>query len=363
MKLRYLFAPIVFIVILFLLRLVLFKGPVKPVQPLPEAPVIDIHVHAAGLGYGSDSFISAEMKNSFKFELYLRAFGVTAKELQQDGDQVVIQKIAALVKQSRFLDAAVILALDGVIDENGQLDKSKTQVFIPNDFIARETARYPSLYFGASINPYRPDALERLERVKRQGAVLIKWLPNIQHIDPADQRIIPFYKKLIKLNLPLLCHTGQERSFSHADDRLGDPQRLRLPLSLGVTVIAAHIATTGEIQRQENYQRIVGLFEEYKNLYADISSLTQVNKSGYLNTALVEDRLNGRLIYGSDFPLVNTALVSPWYFPLNLTLKQMWRISAIENPFDRDIALKQALGTAAGIFSRGSTVLHVQPVK
>ncbi|MBL1319455.1 MAG: amidohydrolase family protein [Methylophaga sp.] len=357
---RLIYTLIIIFIIALTLRFIFFKGPVLPPQALPTSPIIDMHVHIAGLGYGSDSFVSDEMKKGYKFDYYLNAFGITREQIEQHGDQLVVKKVAQLIEQSQQIGGAVILAMDGVIDKNGLLDKTKTQVYIPNDFVAQQTAKYPSLYFGASINPYRPDALALLEQAKQQGAVLIKWIPNIQHIDPADEKIIPFYKKLKELNLPLLSHTGQERSFGSAIDEYGDPQRLRLPLSLGVTVIAGHIATTGETDQQSNYQRILEMFDEYPNLYADISSLTQINKLGYLNTALVEDKLKGRLIYGSDFPLNNMVLVSPYYFPLNLTLNQMWQITKIKNPFDRDIALKQALGMPANIFDQSRSLLAIE---
>jgi len=356
---RLIYILIITVLIALALREFFFKGPALPSQALPTSPIIDMHIHIAGLGYGSDSFVSDEMKEGYKFDYYLNAFDVTREQIEQQGDQIVVKKVADFIEQSQYVDGAVILAMDGVIDENGKVDKAKTQVYIPNKFVAEQTALYPSLFFGASINPYRPDALARLEQAKQQGAVLIKWIPNIQHIDPADRRIIPFYNKLIELNLPLLSHTGQERSFGSAIDDYGDPQRLKLPLSLGVTVIAGHIATTGENEQQSNYQRILTMFDEYPNLYADISSLTQINKLGYLNSALIEDRLKGQLIYGSDFPLINMVLVSAYYFPLNLTLNQMWQITLINNPLDRDIALKQALGVPTEIFARSGKLLKI----
>ena len=128
-----------------------------------------------------------------------------------------------------------------------------------------------------------------------------------------------------------------------------------------MTVIAAHIATTGDNEEESNFQRILPLFPFYPNLYADISSLTQINKPGYLVNALKDPRLKGRLLYGSDFPLVNMILVSPYYFPLNLTLKQMIAIADIDNPWDRDIALKQALGVPTEVFSSSARLFNIQP--
>lgn len=123
-----------------------FSGPVTPPRPLPSHSIIDMHVHVAGLGYQSDCFISKKMAQGFKFDFYLRAFGVNRQQLKQHGDQYVVEKIAELITQSVHVDGAVILALDGVVDKNGQLDKNKTQVYISNNFVAEQTARYPFLW-------------------------------------------------------------------------------------------------------------------------------------------------------------------------------------------------------------------------
>ncbi|MFW5451599.1 MAG: amidohydrolase family protein [Methylophagaceae bacterium] len=364
-QLKFIKYSVVLLILLVLvtlsIRSIVFSGSTLETASLTGSPIIDSHVHIAGLGFGgSGCFVSDEMKNSYKFDYYLRAFGVTRTEMEAEGDQLIVRRVAETLEKSENVDGAIILAMDGVIDDNGELDKAKTQVYIPNDYVAEQTGLYPSLYFGASINPYRSDALQRLEKVKQQGAKLIKWIPNIQHIDPADKALIPFYKKMKSLDLPLLSHAGQERSFQSAIDEYGDPKRLELPLSLGVTVIAGHIATTGESDEQSNYQRILELFEHYPNLYSDISSLTQINKLGYLDKALAEPRLKDRLIYGSDFPLVNMALVSPYYFPLKLTVKQMNTIADITNPWDRDIMLKQALGVPAKVFVNSAQLLRIQ---
>jgi hypothetical protein len=51
-------------------------------------------------------------------------------------------------------------------------------------------------------------------------------------------------------------------------------------------------------------------------------------------------------------------IVSPWFFPRNLKLSQMWRISRIKNPWDRDVALKQALGVPAEVFARAEKMIR-----
>lgn len=341
------------------LRWVLFQGPYLTPSSTSPPTVVDLHCHTAGIGGGnSGCFVSKAMRDSYKFDIYLRAFSATRNELETQGDSLLIRRIASKLTNSQQVHQAVILALDGSVRPDGTLDTEHTEVYVPNSFIAREVAQHTNLLFGASVNPYRRDALSQLDWCATNGAVLMKWIPSVMRIDPGDTNLIPFYRRLIQHRLPLLTHTGQERSFTNARDELCDPVRLRLPLQLGVTVIAAHIASTGSNEGQRDTDRLKPLMREYTNLWTELSSLTQVNKLGYLKEALTTPEFRDRLLYGSDFPLVNTALVSPWYYPLNLTREQMERIAAIENPWDRDVALKRSLGVPTDVFTRTQSILR-----
>lgn len=349
---RFTFATVVLVAGLLVARVVLFQGPYQRVEALPSTPLVDWHCHTAGLGAGnSGCFVADRLRTSWKFDFYLRAFGATRAEVEEQGDAFVVDRIAARLQESRHVGQAVILAMDGVIDERGELDRARTEVYVPDEFVARETARHPNLLFGASVNPRRPDALARLEWAATNGAVLVKWIPSIMDIDPADPRLEAFYRRLVELELPLLTHTGQERSFTGAHDEYGDPERLELPLRLGVTVIAAHVASTGMIEDEPQFDRLRRMMARHPNLLSEISSLTQINKLGYLRDTLKTPEFRGRLLYGTDFPLINMPLVSPWFFPLNLTFGQMREIASIRNPWDRDVRLKQALGVPAGVFA------------
>ena len=344
---------IITIILLLIVREFLFSGSYLPLDKPYTKLIFDMHCHTAGIGAGeSGCFVSKELKNNFRFKVYLKAFGVTLPEVETKGDQILMKRLADRLEESTRVGAAIILAMDGVIDDQGNLDRERTEFFVPNEYVSKEVSKYPNLYFGASVNPNRTDALDRLQWAKDNGALLVKWLPSIQYIDPGNKSFEPFYRKLIQLDLPLLTHAGQERSFTHSRDELADPVRLKLPLDLGVKVIVAHAASTGKNEGQEDIDRLIGMLESYPNLYSDISSMTQINKPGYLRQALREKRFEGKLLYGSDFPLINTAAVSPWYFPLNLTREQMQSISSIKNPWDRDIELKEALGVPFQIFSK-----------
>ena len=344
--------------VLLLGRLLFFEGPFLPVTPLPEVPLVDLHCHAAGIGAGdSGCYVSPRMRSNFRFRIYLEAFGVTESQLREHGDMALLEKLSRDIASSRRVGSAVVLALDGVVDDQGNLDRERTDVYVPNAFVAEGARRFGNLLFGASIHPRRPDALARLDEAVAQGAVLVKWIPSVMDIDPADPRYIPFYRRLAEYRLPLLSHTGPEKSFTSAADALADPHRLRLALDHGVRVIAAHTSPGRSADEGSNLATLRRMMTEYPQLYADISALSLVNRIADLRATLAAPECRGRLVYGSDYPLINTALVSPWYYPLNLTEARRREIASIPNPWDRDVELKQALGVPPEVFTAGRALL------
>ena len=135
---------------------------------------------------------------------------------------------------------------------------------------------------------------------------------------------------------------------------------LELPLSLGVTVIAAHIASTGKNNGKGKFERLLPLFQRFEYLYTDISSLTQINKLGYLSDALKVPGIADRLIYGSDWPLQFFPLVSPWFQLGRVSPRTLWTVAKHKNKRERDVALKLAMGFPDPVFTRSARVLNVQ---
>ncbi len=332
-------------------RLVFFRGPYAPPSEPPRG-LLDMHCHTAGIGsQGSECWVSPDLKGRWKFPLYLKIFETTQSELEAQGDEAVFEKVARRIRESEYVEGAVILAMDQPYSSDGEPEPEAGELYVPNRFVGETVKSFPELYFGASVHPDRPGALEELRWSKSAGAVLLKWLPNIMQIDPSDERYVPFYETLVELDLPLLTHVGAEDSFSRANDDLGDPRLLRLPLECGVKVIAAHVASSGRSQGQDNCERLLEMMPHYPNLVADISTLTQMNRRRYLKTVLTDPRLKGRIMYGTDHPLTNTPMVTPLQYPLQLTLGQLWDLWTTRNPWDRDVKLKAALGFAPEVFT------------
>jgi len=323
----------------------------------PQSGYLDAHAHIAGIGAGdSGCYVHPDVVDSIRFGFYLRGFGVTRQELKEHGDELVARRLNRVVTESRYVRSAVILALDGVV-RNDRLDRDATQVYVPNEFVARMAERYPNLEFGASVHPDRSDWRARLIQAKRRGAVLVKWLPAVMDIDPAHPRYLDYYRTLVELELPLLVHVGHERAFADADDALGDPRKLVVPLQEGVTVIAAHLGTSGAYQGQPSHERLLAMLEEHPKLYADISSLTQINKIGYLVEALAAPGAADRMLYGSDWPLQLFPVVSPFFHWPDVDLSTAKTIQNMSNALDRDVVLKKALGVPPAVFERSDRLL------
>lgn len=345
--------------------------------------ITDMHAHVGCLTRrterdgdpGDECMVSQEMRNDFKFKHYLEGFGVTEEKILSN-PFATFDTLVAKLKSSSRVRRAVVLALDAWVDRTtGQVVPEKTQLYVPNRFVLEGIRRKESeglFHFGASINPYRRDAIARLEQAKRDGAVLIKWIPNTMNIDPSDPAIIPFYEKLKELELPLLVHTGNEATFAWADNALADPVRLEVPLRLGVTIIAAHVATSGKIDGQKNYDRLKVLFdkEEYRGrLFADISATTQFNRVKAFKPFIEDDAFRGRLLYGTDWPLIDVELkgvaIIPFFLyatPLYgnvISLRQAKEIHALTSSFDRDVRLKEMLGAGPEVFTQSEKVLHL----
>ncbi len=272
-------------------------------------PVIDLHCHAAGIGAGGSGCIaSPHLRSGPLAAFFYRGYGVSYAEVAQLGDAILVERVSKGVAASAEVDEAVVLALDAVVDPQGREDAGRTQLYVPNDFLAAEVSRYGNLHFGGSVHPNRRDALERLERIAREGAVLVKWLPPVQEIDPADRRHIPYYEKMVELGLPLLAHTGAEYVFRRPRPELTDPARLRLPLEVGVSVIAAHAGSGGSTEGIANSQRLFSLMEEFSTLYTDVSALTLLSRWGGLRRLLADPTRHPRILYGSDFTNIEPAV-------------------------------------------------------
>ncbi len=245
------------------------------------------------------------------------------------------------------LDAAVVLAFDGVHRDDGSLDRDRSHLYVTNDYVIDLCRRHPKMRFGASVHPFRRDAVAEVERCVAAGAVLLKWLPIVQGFSPADDRCVPVYEALAHHGLPLLSHTGGERSLIRINDAWADPRLLEPALRRGVTVIAAHCGTRSTFAEPDYFDEFRRMVQQYDRLYGDTAALNLPARWHALRRIVDDPLLRTRVVHGSDWP------IPPIPPPAG------WGLLGRRNWLRRDVLVKRRLGFDDDYFQRASRVLRL----
>lgn len=319
-----------------------------------RAPTFDIHVHLAGTGAnGSGCWLAPHFRTRYTFRLLRILYGISEAQLEGPIDDDWAELVSKKVRESG-LDYAVALGFDGVYDARGELDRERTQMIVPPSWVFEVCRHHPNLLPGPSVNPFRADALDRLEECISGGAALIKWLPLAQGIDPSSPRLEEFYQLLSAARLPLLIHMGGERTFGTIAPELNDVRLLEAPLKAGVPVICAHSATrilfSGEPDQLPLLRALLG---EYPHLWVDNSGMANPARFAHLPRLAGDPLFRERTLHGSDFPVPSSAI---YYLP-RLGPREVWRLERQENVLARDVAIKLRFGYPEETLTRPARVL------
>ncbi len=301
---------------------------------------IDIHTHllnpALRLNRPFDRLV---------IPFFARSLGMDAKQLKHAPWETYVQAMARAISNSKTVKQACLFPVDARVDRGGrELHRDGTVCADTADVLA--VARcYPNLFIPfLSLNPLRPDAIERLEEYAAAGCSGAKFLQNYWELNLNDESLIPYYEKLAALKLPLVVHVGSEltiaskRAYEGAD-------MLRLPLDCGVTVIAAHMGL-GQINHlalpwrnlsrnprwfDADYHRILEMLETRENLYGDLSALLIPLRARALEHLSRQQQVHHKLLFGTDYPVPFTLRFNTHGLP-RATVRKIRRVT---NPFDR----------------------------
>jgi mannonate dehydratase len=283
----------------------------------------DGHVHLLGEGIGHNgAWISPKLRSllhpvrRIQYAFYKNA-GCIADSA--DVDTAYVSRLLHLLKHFPDGPRLLLLAFDYYHDYRGQADPEYSTFHTSNEYAEKISSQHPEHFaWIASIHPYREDCVEALQRAVAGGAMAVKWLPPAMGIDPASPRCDPFYEALVRYDLPLLSHAGDEKAV-HAEElqKLGNPLRLRRALDHGVRVIVAHLASLGDgidldmkgksmrkIGNFHLFARLMGEPQYEGRLFGELSAVTQINRLGLaMETMMRRDEWHLRVINASDYPL------------------------------------------------------------
>lgn len=200
--------------------------------------IVDYHTHLIGKGHCCDSGCFAPDPKSLKDRVFENVMKeISGAESFSSAEEDFVQTLRALVYRGKHF----LLAFDYHYNEAGEIVKEKTGMYTPNDFVWSVCAQYPDLFIpSCSVHPYRKDALEELERCVKNGARLIKWLPNAMGIDPLSEKCDAYYKKVKELDMVILSHCGEEKAVKSDESMqdFGNPLRFSKCLNMGCKVFS-----------------------------------------------------------------------------------------------------------------------------
>ena len=359
--------------------------------------IVDVHCHlalparrmtAGGLRFsfepvgaqgrpGMDAYLPTGMRRGLIWRYFAHRLG-----LDLHADEPVLDAQVEDVARAHWLatpsvDRVVLLAFDEYHTDEGVAlgavgggagwrarPAPGSSLYASNSLVRQLCAEHPDkLCFGASIHPYRPHALAAVDEVADAGAVLLKWLPLTQNIDARDPRTQAFVRRLGERGLPLLVHFGGEVTLVTQRPEQQNPQplldclrRLHREGCMPPTIVA-HAATpaypgqAGTCVRQL-LDAVRGPLRTAP-LYADVAALYW--RPYWLHRLLRDPTyapLRDRLVFGSDFPVLPTALL----FPRARSRHYRWFATAA-SWIERSYRILRAVGLPDEAFHRGAEAL------
>jgi hypothetical protein len=243
-----------------------------------------------------------------------------------------------------ILDYAILFAIDGVYDNQGQIKNKESVVYAPNSLILDLAKENNKILPGASLNFNRRDVDQELGYIIKNNFILIKIHPSIQQVNIGDPKYIPLYHKIANARIPLLIHVGFESAIPgyNGVKEYNRIQNIELPLKYGCTVIAAHGGGTPIDffgSEKETFEEVRKLLDKYPNLYLDNSATYGFHRPNRAKTMLKYPEYENRYLFGSDYPNVAAGMIA-----------NVIRINN-ENIFNLDIQKKIELGFSEASFA------------
>ena len=311
--------------------------------------VIDCHLHLCTFT-PEHGGTSAHLLRTLPFRFMRWRLGM--KGADASTERALERKFGQLMAETPQVDAAVVLAFDAVYTDAGEFDRANTHLYVTNGYVLELSRQRKNVLFGASVHPYRSDALEQLEWCLARGAVLLKWLPIVQGFDPSDPRCLPMYEMLAHHKVPLLAHTGGEKSLPNVNPHVADPRLLVPALERGVTVIGAHCGTKSAPGERDFLPEWCRMAREYEHFYGDTAALNLPTRCYAYRTILNDPLLRSKLVHGSDWPILPLP-------PLSVGFGRVVELMGEENWIRRDVMIKESLGLDRDYWLRAAKVLRL----
>jgi uncharacterized protein len=276
-------------------------------------------------------------------------------------------------KETRF----IILPMDMELMNAGSASES---IDVQHEHLAAVRDTYPELVIPfAAADPRRDDVVEKTKRlIEEQGFRGIKLYPPLGY-HPNDPSLGPLYDYAVERRIPVMTHCSRPASVKYRgeptermriDPTTGDRLRLNregllsfftdpdayvplLDARPKLTICLAHFGGAGEWEaflddpwgsastpdKKSWLAKIVDMIksEKYENLYTDMSYTAFANEEYVylLKVLLSDERLSRRVLFGSDFYVVENAELEERRRSVRVRAilgEELWQAIAHDNP-------------------------------
>jgi predicted TIM-barrel fold metal-dependent hydrolase len=244
---------------------------------------IDVHVHTELTRDGHDP-MPPELRAAAR--TYFRS----------DQPLPTVDDVAAHYRERSM--AAVVFTVDW---------ESKSGIApIPNEEIAEAAAANADVLVPfASVDPARPDAVERARRlIAEHGVKGFKFHPNLQAFFPNDRSAYPLYEAIAEAGLPALFHTGH--SGIGTGMRGGGGIRLKYGHPMPIDDVAVDFPDMPIVMAHPSFpwqDEAISVCLHKPQVYIDLSGWSPK----YFSPVLVQyanTLLKDKVLFGSDYPLL-----------------------------------------------------------
>jgi predicted TIM-barrel fold metal-dependent hydrolase len=177
---------------------------------------------------------------------------------------------------------------------------------VANEEVAEVAAANPDVMIPfASVDPRRPDAVERARRlISEHGVRGFKFHPNIQEFFPNDREVYPLYEVIEAARLPALFHTGHSGIGSGVPG--GGGLRLKYSNPIYVDDVAADFPELPIVLAHPSFpwqDEALSIAMHKPEVYIDLSGWSPK----YFPPQLVQyanSLLKRQVLFGSDYPMI-----------------------------------------------------------
>ena len=244
---------------------------------------IDVHTHAEVSLDGHDP-MPPELREAAR------------RYFKSDGGQPTAQDVADYYRERQM--ACVVFTVD--------YQSRSGRPPVANEEVAEVAAANPDVLIPfASVDPARPDAVERARRlIADHGVRGFKFHPNIQEFFPNDRHVYPLYEVIAEARLPALFHTGHSGIGSGVPG--GGGLRLKYSNPIYVDDVAADFPDMPIVLAHPSFpwqDEAISIAMHKPEVYIDLSGWSPKyfppQLVRYANTLLKR-----QVLFGSDFPMI-----------------------------------------------------------